>query len=113
MRGERSEITNVDRGDDCATSEIGDGHEECVDGVFRTTSGRTEQSAGAHTSSGVHGMNENALSSKLAEDGCVRGSAADEFGEHGRDGRNRKLPPTHLVNESSDPIATSSRAVCN
>jgi hypothetical protein len=113
MGSQRAEIVDVDRGDDGAAGKVSDGHEECVDRVFRATAGRAEQAARAHPCGRVHRVNQDTLASKLAEDGGIRGPAANELGEHGGDGCNWKLTPPHLVNQSADPISTSSRAVCD
>jgi hypothetical protein len=85
MRSEVSEIIGIDRGNDRAAAEIGDRHEESSNRVFRAASGRAQQPARTHASSRSHRMNENALTSKLAEHRSIRRPAADDFSEHGRD----------------------------
>jgi hypothetical protein len=113
MRGKLSEIVDVDRGDHRATGEIGDRHEKGIHCVFRATPGRPEQPPCAHPGSRVYGMNDNAFPSKLAEYGRIRGPAANELSEHGRNGSNRELAPPHLVNQSADPIAANGGTVCD
>jgi len=111
MDGQAPDVSGVDRCDDGTAYEIADGDDERIDHMLGPFPDRAEELARADSDRRVDRMDLHPFTPEAREDGGVAWSAAHDLREHGRDGRNGEVAPSHLGDERSHAIPSASRTM--